>query len=69
MPKHRMEQSHPYSKPHEDRDGHMTLEELNANDHLCPHHAGVAPLPDSNRETWMEHEANPYPTEPEEKPE
>jgi hypothetical protein len=47
----------------------MSLEELNANDHLCPHHEGVAELPDANREIWHKEESNPYPMEPEEKPE
>ena len=64
MPKHKLE-SH---RPHEGH-GVMSLEELNANDHLCPHHEGVAELPDANRETWHKEESNPYPMQPREKPE
>ena len=67
MPKHKLSHHTPYAKG-EHGDGVMSLEELNASDHLCPHHAGVAPLPDAQREIWYKEESDPYPMEPEETP-
>ena len=63
MPKHPLSHSHPFGE-------HVhTLEELNHNDHLVPCSEEVAKLPDSNRETWHKEESDPYPKQPEEKPE
>ena len=52
----KMESHHPYGeKVHK-------IADFGKDDHLCPVHKGVAPLPDSQRETWMNEDS--YPKQP-----